>query len=280
MANPPKAVLITGCSSGIGMEAAVDLAARGYRVIATMRNTAKKEKLLERAKRRGVEVDLQALDVVDPESIAACARHVHATYGPLHGLVNNAGYGIGGFFEDLTDAEYRDQMETNFWGVLAVTRAFLGPMRQAGRGYVINVSSESGRVAIPGLGAYQSSKFALEGFSEGLRHELAPFGVHVALVEPGMIATDIFTANIRLCEAGMNPKSVYYARSQRILDKTMKDVGRRAAPPDACNATIAAILEDPSPNLRYLVGTDAKLVTFLKWLLPERLFLKLVASEY
>ena len=275
-----KVVLITGCSSGIGLEAAVDLAARGYRVVATMRNLAKREKLDLRAKARGVTLDVQALDVVKADSIAACADHVQRTYGPLWALINNAGFGMGGFFEDLTDADYRDQMETNFWGVLAVTRAFVTPMRQAGRGYVVMVSSESGRVSIPGLGAYQSSKFALEGFTEGLWHELRPFGVRAVLVEPGMIKTDIFTTNIRLCDESQNPRSPYYQRAQNLLAKTMKDYHARAASPEACNAIFAAVLEDPDPGLRYLVGWDAKLVVFLKWVLPERWFLWLVSKEY
>lgn len=275
-----KLILITGCSSGIGLEAAVDLAAHGYRVIATMRNLAKQDRLLKAAKARGVTLDVRALDVTSRDSIAAAAEYVHATHGPLFALINNAGFGFGGFFEDLTDAEWREQFETNFWGVLEVTRAFVTRMRQSGRGYVINVSSESGHVAVPALGPYTSSKFALEGYTEGLWHELRPYGLHAVLVEPGMIKTDIFTTNIRLCPASENPKSFYYGWSRRIFEKTMQQYWRRAAPPDSCNATFRAILSDPRPRLRYLVGADAKLVLFLKWLLPERLFLSLVHGHY
>jgi short-subunit dehydrogenase len=243
-----------------------------------MRDVRKQDRLQEACRRAGVGVEVVPLDVTRAESIAAAAQHVHERHGALFALVNNAGYGIGGFFEDLTDAELRDQMETNFWGVLAATRAFLPAMRQTGRGYVINVSSLAGYLATPGLGAYTATKFALEGFSEGLWHEMRPFGVRVVLVQPGMIRTDIFTSNIRLCERGQVESSPYWARGQKILRRTMKRFEASAAPVERVSALVATILDTPDPALRYRVGLDARLMAGLKRVLPEWLLLRLIES--
>lgn len=266
-------VLITGSSSGIGLAIAVHLASQGYRVLATMRDPARQGRLAEAARAAGVSVDVLALDVTRPESIEACASEVHARHGRLGALINNAGIGIGGFFEDQSDAEVREQLETNFFGALATTRAFVPPMREARSGVIVNVTSLNGRVATPGLSAYAASKFALEGFSEALRHELRPFGVRVALVEPGMFRTEIFASNLRLCKSRQEGRpSAYREMGDRMLEQVLGQVERRAAHPRKIAHTVAGILADPDPGLRYPVGTDALLAISMRWLLPERLF--------
>lgn len=270
-------VLVTGASTGIGLLTAVELARRGHRVIATMRDPAKQERLQAAARASSVPVTVMQLDVCDGDSIAACAREIHQRHGALHALVNNAGIGIGGFFEDVEEDEIRANFETNFFGLLAVTRAFLGPMREAGRGYVLNVSSVAGRIANAGMSAYISTKFAVEGFTESLRHEMSRFGVQVVLIEPGMFRTEIFESNLKLCRRAQEPASPYFRLSQKLLANIQKQVSARAADPRTVALVIAGVLADPSPRLRYPVGTDARLGIFLKWLLPERLFLALVS---
>jgi NAD(P)-dependent dehydrogenase (short-subunit alcohol dehydrogenase family) len=275
-----KTVLITGSSSGIGLTAAIEIARRGHHVIATMRDLRKKGRLVAAARRAGCPVEILPLDVTSNESIAAAADRVHSRHGALWALVNNAGYGLGGFFEDLSEQEIADQFATNFFGVLSVTRAFLGPMRRERAGTIINVSSINGRVGVPCLSAYQSTKFALEGFSEGLWHELRPFGVCVVLIEPGMFRTEIFTSNIRMCAAGRTPRSPYYAWGQAILERTLRRLEKSAGDASVVGRAIADAIDDPSPGLRRLVGLDARVAAFLRWILPERVFLELVGSAY
>ena len=156
-----KVVLITGCSSGFGLRIAARLASLDYYVIATMRNLSKQNDLVGEAVLRGGEIDVLRLDVSDINSIKDVVRHIKEKYGRLDVLVNNAGYGIGGFFEDLTQEEIREQIETNFFGVQNVTREAIPLMREQKRGTIVNISSISGLYALPCFGAYNASKWAL-----------------------------------------------------------------------------------------------------------------------
>ncbi|MFQ6675511.1 MAG: SDR family oxidoreductase, partial [Fidelibacterota bacterium] len=184
-------VLITGCSSGFGLLTAARLSVRNHVVFATMRDLSAKGGLLKEVEKRGGNIRLLSLDVTDDDSIAGVHRQIVTEEGKLHVLVNNAGYGIGGFFEDLSEGEIREQMETNFFGVQKVCRAFLPLMRKTASipgeppVQIINISSPQGRSPYPGLGAYAASKWALEGFSESLYFELKPFGISVVVLEPG-----------------------------------------------------------------------------------------------
>jgi NAD(P)-dependent dehydrogenase (short-subunit alcohol dehydrogenase family) len=185
----PKTVLVTGASAGIGRYLALDLASRGHRVFATGRNAKALESLREEAASRGANLDAFVLDVTSQTSIDAAAAEVRAKTGG-HGVdvvVNNAGYGQGGPLLELSDATLREQFETNVFGLMAVTRAFVSEMIGRGRGWIVNVSSVGGRVTFPFFGAYHASKYAVEALSDALRAELRSFGVHVAVVEPGPI---------------------------------------------------------------------------------------------
>ncbi len=190
MPNDTSVAVITGTSSGFGLLAAIELARRGLRVFASMRDLGKSATLDAAAREAGVGLEKIALDVTSESSIAAAVREVHDRAGRLDVLVNNAGFGMGGAFEDLSMAELREQFETNFFGTCAVTKAVLPGMRERKSGRVVNVSSISGLVGAPGTSAYCASKFALEGWSESLRHELRPFGVRIVLVEPGTYRTE------------------------------------------------------------------------------------------
>ena len=272
-----KAVLVTGTSSGIGLMTAVHLARLGYRVVAGMRDTAKQGRLQEAAAKAGVELSVTALDVNDGRSIARCVEEIGASHGPLYGLVNNAGIGVGGFFEVLSEEEFRSVIETNLFGLAAVTRAFLPQMRKARRGVIVNLSSIVGRVAVPGVSAYGTSKWAVEGLTETLYHELRPYGVRVVLIEPGMFRTEIYEANLNLSRSSQDPSSPYYAREQAMLAKIKSRYDKRAGDPLLIAQAIARALAHPSPPLRWPVGRDSALTILLRRLLPERVFLPLIA---
>jgi len=166
-----RTALITGASSGFGLLTTVTLARRGWRVIATMRDLTRRDRLEQAARSAGIldRIQFHALDVTSPEQIATLAAQVAARPTPLHALVNNAGFAMAGFAEDVSDAELREQFETNFFGAAAVTRAFLPLLRRQGLGHIVMLSSVSGRMGFPGVGSYVASKFALEGWTETLR---------------------------------------------------------------------------------------------------------------
>ncbi len=197
-----KVILITGCSSGFGMLTAGKLAAAGHTIYATMRNLQKQNALMLELEQRDTMCQILHLDVTEDKSINKVIDTIEKQAGRLDVLINNAGYGIGGFFEDLSEDEIRSQFETNFFGVQKVTRSALPLMRatasKSGKIFstkIINISSAQGRSTLPGLGAYGASKFALEGFSESLYFELQPFGIEVVILEPGTYLTKAIDEN-------------------------------------------------------------------------------------
>lgn len=267
-------VLITGCSSGFGMLAAVRLAGGGHTVYATMRNMEKKGDLLAEAERHGVDIHLLRLDVVDDISISECINQIESDEGELHVVINNAGYGIAGFFEDLTENEVKEQFETNFFGVQKVIRHSLPLMRKSsetgGKCKIINISSVAGRSPVPGLSAYTASKFALEGFSESLYHELQPFGIQVVLVEPGAYSTKIFTENSQRAEGIGRDGSVYTDYSMRFQERVKRLMkSKEMRDPEEVAALIEKIVNSDSPKLRYLIGSQVRLRSFFRWILPS-----------
>lgn len=277
-----KTVLITGASSGFGLLTSVTLARRGWRVLATMRDLNRREKLETAAKQAGVHdrIEMHALDVTNSEQIAALVEVIQKRTGPLQALVNNAGFAMAGFAEDVSDAELRKQFDTNFFGAAAVTRAFIPQFKRQGFGHIVMVSSISGRIGYPGVSSYSASKFALEGWSETLRLELKPMGIHVVLLEPGSFETDIWTRNAIVSEGtqalASDPVSPEAARLARWR-KRMQTSKPRANPKYVAEC-IAGILSNPRPRLRYSFGTDAWSALLLRTLLPssviERMLIK------
>ncbi|MFO0592905.1 MAG: SDR family oxidoreductase [Polyangiaceae bacterium] len=262
-------VLITGTSSGIGLATAVECAAAGMRVVATLRNLDKRGALEKAAKERGVKLDVEQLDVTS-KTAAAKVREIVLKYGPVYALVNNAGVAVGGAFEEQSEDDVRDQFETNVFGLMAMTRAALPFMRAAGRGRIINVSSISGRLSFPLLSVYGATKHAVEGFSEGLRWEVEPFGIQVVSVEPGTVKTPIFADNQRR-GALISPDSVYAEISRRVEQLIMDGVDKGIEAADV-GAAIARLVSDPSPPFRVMLGNDARGLVALRRLLPDRLF--------
>ena len=266
--GPERTALITGASSGFGLLTTVTLARRGWSVLATMRDLARRERLEEAARAAGVleRIELLALDVTDAEQIAAVAAAVAARTGPLNAIVNNAGFAMAGFAEDVSDAELREQFETNFFGAAAVTRAFLPLFRRQGFGHIVMVSSVSGRMGFPGVGSYVASKFALEGWTETLRLEMKPVGIQVVLVEPGSFETDIWTRNAIIAARLQSSDSPNAGRLARW--RARMETSKPRANAQVVADGIAAILDNRRPRLRYVFGRNGKLGVWLKRLLP------------
>ncbi|HEX3893594.1 MAG TPA: SDR family oxidoreductase [Terracidiphilus sp.] len=273
-----KTVLITGASSGFGLLTSITLAKRGWRVLATMRDLGRRALLEEPARAAGVldPIEIHALDVTNTAQIAALANEMGSRPDPLHAVINNAGFAVPGFADDVTDAELRQQFDTNFFGAAAVTRAFLPQLRRQGFGHIVMVSSISGRMGFAGVGSYAASKFALEGWTESLRYELMPLGLQVVLVEPGAFETDIWTRNAKIAENLLKPESPNAARVPKWRAKLQDG---KKADPQAVVDVIAAVLENPRPKLRYVVGTDAKMGLFLRSVLPWSLFERLILKN-
>ena len=274
-----KTALITGASSGFGLLTSITLARRGWHVLVTMRDLNRREKLETAARTAGVleRIECLALDVTNAAQIAAVADLAAKRPEPLHALVNNAGFAVPGFAEDVTDAELREQLDTNFFGAASMTRAILPQMRRQGFGHVVMVSSISGRTGFPGVSSYAASKFALEGWSETLRYEMAALGVKVVLVEPGSFETDIWTRNAKLTAGLQDPASANASRVPAWRSRIELNAKDRANPQVVADL-IAQILATPNPKLRYVVGRDARMALLMRKLLPASIFERLIVQ--
>ena len=265
-----KNVLITGCSTGLGRSTALLLAGAGWRVFAGVRKPADAESL--QAEAEGELVPLQ-FDVARPDSLAqAMARLADATDGQLHGLINNAGVYLGGPLELMKPEEIELTFSVNVTGLLAVTQACL-PMLRAAQGRIINISSISGLVAMPGVSVYAGSKHAVEAITDALRVELHPFGVKVIAVEPGGIKTPIWDKGAkRDKEAAQDAKSAQLRKDYAPLLKLLHKLNARPGglPPEDVARVVIDALESDKPKNRYLVGKDAKGLALLRRL-PDAL---------
>src|SRR3954470_15214019 len=256
-------VLTTGANSGIGLASVLEIARRGYRSVGSVRSESKAEAVHKAAADAGVEVETVILDVTDE---ARCAEVV-GELGPVYGLVNNAGYGITGAVEDVSEDEARAVLETMVLAPMRLARLVLPGMRERGSGRIVNVSSIMGRTTTPLTGWYQASKHALEAMSDALRMEVAGAGVKVVLVEPGGFKTGIweeFERDIDKRQAAGSRYVAAYRRSlqgQRLLEPIMGN-------PEACAKVIAAALTTRVPRSRYLVGLDAQAMNLADALTP------------
>lgn len=276
--NQDPTALITGTSSGFGLLTAITLARRGYKVIATMRDLSRKGELVRQAEQAGVleRIHLMTLDVTEESSVNSAVRTVIDLFGRVDVLVNNAGFAVGGFVEEVSMEEWRRQMETNFFGLIAVTKAVLPLMRAQREGLIINVSSVSGLTGFPGYAPYAASKFAVEGFSESLRQEMRSFGIRVVLVEPGSFRTPIWEKGI----AGIHSSegSPYQTRLDEVLRYSRRSA-ETAPDPREVAELIGRITAKRAPKLRYPVGKGSRLLTLGKILLPWKLLESIVAGS-
>ena len=263
-------VLITGASSGIGEATTKVLASRGWSVFATMRNLDKRDALERSLKEAGIRdhIEFERIDVTDPASIRdALAVILPRAGNALDAVVHSAGVAAGGAFEDLPAEEVRRVMETNFFGVLELTRQLLPTFRAQRRGRIVIVSSEAAFAGQPANSMYCASKWALEGWAELLTYELDPFGLYVILIEPGVYRTQIWESSPRL----IPPTSAYQSWSQHVSDAYDALVAKTARDPQEVGDVIATALEARVPRFRYAVGPVAQLSHFLHGKLPTSL---------
>ena len=271
-----KIAVITGTSSGIGLLSAVELARKGFRVLASMRDLGRRDRLDDAARAAGVaeRLDVRRLDITDFASMPPFVESVVRDHARIDVLLNNAGFPVAGFAEDVQLEELRRQFETNFFGNVALTQAVLPVMRRQQSGHILMISSISGLHGAIGIGSYSASKFALEGWSETLRMEVAPLGIKVVLIEPGSYQTDIWTRNAVLSQKFMDGSSPNRARGERMREAVKKI---RKRDPIEVAKLVAGVANDPNPRLRYLVGPDAHIQLWMKRLLPWTWHEKLIA---
>lgn len=272
MAAALRSVLITGASTGIGEACALHLDKLGFRVFAGVRKAADADALRQKASPRLTPV---MIDVTDATSIASAAETVGQAVGEfgLSGLVNNAGIAVVAPMEFVLLDDLRRQLEVNTIGQVAVTQAFLPLLRRA-KGRIVNISSQGGRFVFPLFGPYSMSKFALEAFSDALRRELRGWGMHVAVVEAGSIATPIWSKGIATAGSIRDKLPAQaeplYGRMMDTLRAGALMMGARGIPPETVARAVAHALTSRFPRTRYLVGLDAQVIARLAWLLPDR----------
>jgi NAD(P)-dependent dehydrogenase (short-subunit alcohol dehydrogenase family) len=251
-----KVAVVTGSSTGIGYETSLTLARNGFLTYATMRNLNKSENIKMVTTKENLPIRIKQLDVTDDVSVKNAIQSISSEAGRIDVLVNNAGYGLNGAFEDLAMDEIKAQYETNVFGLIRTTQAILPTMRGQKSGTIVNISSGAGRFGFPGGSAYVSTKFAVEGLSESMSYELEPFGIKVVIVEPGVIRTN-FVDGLVIAKKSQDPNSPYSQIMQRIatgFEKMMKN----ASSPDLVAKVVLDAIRDENPSLRYLAGSDVE----------------------
>ncbi len=251
-----RTVLVTGASSGIGQATARLLAQKRYRVFGTSRHSISNGSIPQ--------VEMITLDVRSDKSVEACVSTVIKKAGRLDILINNAGYELSGALEETTIDEATGQFDTNFLGVLRMIKAALPIMRKQNEGQIINISSLAGLVGIPFMGMYSASKFALEGYSESLRHEVKPFNIHVSMVEPSFLKTPMMNAR----QLAAHPIGDYDQWRKQAL-AAFREFEENAQGPELVANAVLKIVASKSPRLRYILGQQAMIVSNLRRFLPE-----------
>ena len=269
MSTSSKTILITGATAGIGRMSALFLAKQGHHVIASGRKVDELAKL--KAEASGLKLDTIVLDVTSTNSIAEAVGEVSRLTGG-HGLdvlVNNAGFGVLGPSSEISDAEMRRQYETNVFGLMAVTRAFIPQMRARRSGRIINVSSVGGRMTLPYFGVYNSTKYAVESLSDALRYELRPFGIDVALIEPGIIRTNFeATAVTNLKQMSDTP----YSAALGKYEEMSKMANKWASDPIVIAKAINRAVRARRPSARYVAPFSTNFILMFKAIAPTRLW--------
>jgi NAD(P)-dependent dehydrogenase (short-subunit alcohol dehydrogenase family) len=256
MGSKQKVAVVTGTSSGIGHEIALTLARNGFLTYATMRNLEKGKNLKSISEKERLPLKIVQLDVTDDRSVKNAIQSITAEASRIDVLVNNAGYALGGAFEDLGMDEIRTQYETNLFGLIRTTQAVLPIMREQKAGIIVNISSGAGRFGYPGGSAYVSTKFAVEGLSESISYELEPFGIKVILVEPGFIKTN-FSQALVIAKNTQGPNSPYSQMMQKVAIVSGQ-LEQSGSTPDLVAKVVLNAITNENPNLRYLVGKDVE----------------------
>ena len=267
--------VVTGSSSGIGLATSLALARNSYLTYATMRNLAKRDPVESVADKQRLSIRVVQLDVTDENSIKKAIQSILSEAGRIDLLVNNAGYGLTGAFEDIGIDEIKQLYETNLFGVIRVTQAILPVMRKQGSGRIINISSGAGRFGYPGGSAYVSSKFALEGLTESMGYELEQFGIKVVLVEPGIVRTN-FGENMVIAQKGRDPNSPYSQMMMQRVSSVRSRMMEHASDADLVASVVIEAATAKEPNLRYLAGKDVQQLVAAKNSMSDDDFRKMI----
>jgi NAD(P)-dependent dehydrogenase (short-subunit alcohol dehydrogenase family) len=251
-----KVAIVTGSSTGIGYETSLILARNGFLTYATMRNLNKSEDMKLTVAKENLPIHIKQLDVTQDLSVENAIQEISSETGHIDVLVNNAGYGLNGAFEDLAMDEVKAQYETNVYGLMRTTQAVLPIMRKQKSGTIVNISSGAGRFGLPGGSAYVSTKFAVEGLSESMSYELEPFGIKVVIVEPGVIRTN-FMDGLVVAKKSQDPNSPYSQLMQKIATG-FEEMMKNASSPDLVAKVVLNAIRDENPGLRYLAGNDVE----------------------
>ena len=254
--NDQKVVIVTGSSSGIGLESALLLARNGYITYATMRSPEKDTSIKTAVQKEGLPIRVVQLDVTDDNSVKNAVDHIISEAGRIDVLVNNAGYSLGGALEDLSMEEIKSQYETNLFGLIRVIQAVLPTMRKQRSGRILNISSGTGIFGFPGISAYVSTKFAVEGLSESIAYELEPFGIKVILIEPGFVKTNFINAMV-VAKKSQDRASPYSELMQKLMANA-SELAKNASDAELVANVIVDAASNPNPRLRYLAGKDVE----------------------
>jgi NAD(P)-dependent dehydrogenase (short-subunit alcohol dehydrogenase family) len=274
-----KVAIVTGSSSGIGYATSLLLARNGFHTYATMRNIGRSADVQDIAYKERLPLEVIQLDVNDDASIRDSIEKVESENERIDVLVNNAGYGLVGAFEDLSVEEIKSQFETNFFGVIRLTQQVLPIMRKQKSGTIVNISSGAGRIGFPGMSAYVSSKFALEGLSESMSYELEPFGIKVVIIEPGVIRTN-FKKNSVMSKKSLDNSSISpYSSIIQKIDSSISSMVEHATPPEEVAKTILHATISNNPELRYLVGNDMIMMAETKKSMSDEDFRKMMMQS-
>lgn len=271
--------VVTGSSTGIGFETSLLLARNGFYTYATMRNLDKSKAITRLKQKEKLSLEILQLDVTADESVKEAINKITNEQERIDVLVNNAGYALVGAFEELSIEEFKEQYETNVFGVIRVTQAVLPIMRNQRCGTIVNISSIAGKIGFPLTSAYVSSKFALEGLSESMAYEIEQFGIKVILIEPGVIKTN-FDNNLKIGKRVHNNQNSSYAEMTQKRINGFKSRFENGSPSKNVAKVILKTITSENPTkLRYLVGNDAFKLIKIRNNVSDKKFRKLVIKS-
>jgi NAD(P)-dependent dehydrogenase (short-subunit alcohol dehydrogenase family) len=274
-----KVAVVTGSSSGIGLETSLLLARNGFYTYVTMRNLEKSKTFTDLKQKEKLSLEVLKLDVTTDESVKEAIQRITNEQGRIDVLVNNAGYALVGPFEELSIEEFKEQFETNVFGVIRVTQSVLPIMRRQKCGTIINISSIAGKIGFPLTSAYVSSKFALEGLCESMAYEVEEFGIKVILIEPGVIKTN-FDNNLKVGKrVSIVPNSSYAEMTQKRISGFKPRFENGSPPIEVATVILKAIKSENLSELRYLVGNDAFKLMEIRDNLSDKEFRKLIMKS-
>ena len=274
-----KVAIVTGSSSGIGFETSLLLARNGFFTYLTMRNLDKAKTIIKIKEKEKLSLEILQLDVTDDKSVKEAINKIKNEQERIDVLVNNAGYALVGPFEEISIKEFKEQFETNVFGVIRVTQTVLPIMRRQKGGVIVNISSIAGKIGFPLTSAYASSKFALEGLSESIAYEIEQFGIKVILIEPGVIKTN-FNNNLKIGKrVTIDSNSPYVEMTQKRISRFKPRFESGSPPIEVAKVILKAITSENQSELRYLVGNDAFKLMEIRNNMSEKEFGKIVIKS-